>query len=445
MFNGFSLVLGNRIQEGIRELNPIQNDPELSISAILALLYAHKRCNVIDKEALINLDMKLKQERKNLTPIGSYYAAVFLYLSGKTEKSKEYTERVLKIHPEHAEALTLKAWCELKLGPHIGKHIIELFDRSLNVKKSIDANLGQVKYHQMCNDIENALNILSRISIRHPEINVPLVEKMKVQLGMWNWEHSLETSSRILNLDPQNIEALRVKTIIQICRDGNYNAALSTIQELYLAIERTEGTNSDLFLHIAELLSRVSGMNYLILNEAYKFAEKAIQISPGTADYITQMGYICVLQEKYKESMKAFRSATKLDDNSALALCGLTLCTIQEQGPTEQVRQQIEFLTEIQGENKLPLLLFMSAKLSTDNPNEAIKYLNETCETQFKNLRTLPFGSEYLRQFDPGFLLDVVKELLKYSPIQQTVTVGEILSRDTLHITLTQSLNILGL
>lgn len=152
---------------------------------------------------------------------------------------------------------------------------------------------------------------------------------------------------------------------------------------------------------------------------------------------------IAVLQEKYKDAIKAFRSATKLDDSSVMALCGLTLCTILDQGSIEQARQQIEFLFEIQGDNKIPLLSFMAAKLTNDVPNEAIKLLIETCETQFRNLGTLPFGPDYLRRFDPGFLLDVVKEMLKYSPIQQSITVGEILSRDTLHITLTQSLNIL--
>lgn len=152
---------------------------------------------------------------------------------------------------------------------------------------------------------------------------------------------------------------------------------------------------------------------------------------------------IVVLQEKYKDAIKAFRSATKLDDSSVMALCGLTLCTILDQGSIEQARQQIEFLFEIQGDNKIPLLSFMAAKLTNDAPNEAIKLLIETCETQFRNLGTLPFGPDYLRRFDPGFLLDVVKEMLKYSPIQQSITVGEILSRDTLHITLTQSLNIL--
>lgn len=297
LFNGFSLVLGNRIQEGIRELNPIQNDSDLSIGAILALMFAHKRCNVVDKEALLTLETKLKQERKNLSATGSYYAGVFLFLSGKVDKAKEYAERVLKIHSDHPEALILKGWCELSLNNgRYNKQTLELFDRALNIKKSIDANLGQVKYHQLNGDVENALNILGRISIRYPDINIPLVEKLKTQLGHWNWEHALESANRILNLDANNIEALRVKIVIQLCRDGSYNASLPVLQQLYKAVERGEATNADLFYQIAGLLTKISGKNYLVLNEAYKFIDKAIQISPGHAEYITEMGYICILQ-----------------------------------------------------------------------------------------------------------------------------------------------------
>lgn len=435
-------MLGNRVQEGIRELIPIQNDPDLTLAAILALMYGHKRCNIIDKEALIALDAKLKQERKNLSPTSSYYAAVFLFLSGRIDKAKEYTDKVLKVYTDHPEALTLKGWCELRLKTSAQRNTLELFTRALKIKKSIDASLGQVKYYQMFNDIENALTTLNQISIRYPELNIPLVEKMKTQLGNWNWDHNLETLNRILEQEFLNIEALQTKAITEICREGNYNNALTTLHKLYDAVAKIEGSNAELFAQISQLIAKISGKNYLILNEAYKFADKAIQMSPGNAQYISDIGFICAQQEKFKDANKFFRQATKLDDNSVIALCGLTYCTLLESGPNEQARQQIDFLTEIQGDTKIPLLLYMSAKLNEDS-DQAVKQLIEACEMQFKNLQTLPFGAEYLRVFDAVFLLDVATELLKYSPIQEMVAVGEVLSRDSLHITLTTCLNIL--
>lgn len=443
LYNGIALILGNRIQEGIRELNPIQSDRDCGMSAILGLMYGHKRCTVIDKEALINFDGKLKEERKKLTSNSAYYSAVFLFHSGKVEKAREYAEKSLKFNPDFSEAIILKGWCELSLSTRVNKSILELFDRALQFGKSIDGSIGQMKFFQMNNDFERAISVLNKLSVRYPELNIPLVEKMKTQLSSWNWEHSLETAHRILNLEPTNIEALRVRCLVVICRDGNYSDGAAGLQVLFKAVEKSEPTNTELYLQISQLFSRVCGRNILILDETNKFAEKAVQLSPGNADYLTEMGYHSVYFGKYKEATKYFRSATKLDDSSIYALCGLTLCQLIESGPCEQVSQQIEFLTEIQGPNKIPLLLWMSAKMIQNNSDQAIAQLTQSCEIQFKNLKTLSYGPEYLRKFNPDFLLQVTNELLHYSPIQSTISFGSSLTKENLHISLKHSLNIL--
>lgn len=445
LYNGFALVLGNRIQEGIRELSPVMGEKEFSMAAILGLIYAHKRCTTVDKEALIAFDVALKDQRKKLTSNSAYYSAVFLLLSGKVEKSREYAERALKLNRDSVDAMALKGWTELCLNAKNNRGALELFDRALTAGKNIDANLGQMKYHQLNNDFETAISVLNKLSVRYPELNIPLVEKMKTQLASWNWDHARETAARILTLEPTNIEALRVNGLVLICRDGNAEAGLACLQTLYAALNRIEPTNCDLYIQIAQLFGRTCGRNRDILEFTTKFCEKASQMSPGNADYITELGYHAVLLGKFKEATRYFRSATKLDDSSVRALCGLTLCQLTESGATEQVKQQIEFLSEIeQGANgRTPLLLYMSAKLSHPNADAAIAMLVQACEIQFKNLKTLAYGSEYLRNFDADFLLTVTVELLQYSPIQSTVVMGTAMAKETLHISLKHSLNIL--
>lgn len=442
-YNGIALVLGNRNQEGIRELTPMQGEKEFSMAVILALMFAHKRCTVVDKEAILNLDVKLKEERKQLTAYSAYYSAVFLLLTGKYDKAKEYAEKALKLNSNFPDALSLKGWTELLGGTRINRGTFELFEKTLESGKSIDASLGQVRYYQINNDYENAIGILNKLSIRYPELNIPLVEKMKSQLANWHWDHSMETSSRILNLEPTNIEALRVKILILVCRDGNYGGGARELQKLLSAMSKVEPSNSELYFQIGQLFSRVCGRNIMILDETIKFIEKANQLSPGNAIYLTEYGYHAYLAGKMKEATKNFKSATKVDDSAILALCGLTLCQLAESGPSEQVSQQIEFLTEIQGTAKLPLLLWMSSKLFHDDSQKAISVMVEACEIQFKNLRTLSFGSEYLRRFDPDFLLEVARDLLQHSPIQLSVSMGSLSSREGLHISLKHSLNIL--
>lgn len=413
------------------------------MAAILGLIYAHKRCTVIDKEALLTFDSRLKDERKQLTTQSAYYAGVFLLLSAKLEKAKEYAVKSLKLLRTSTDAMVLKGWAELLINLKLSVTTLELFDNALAIGKHFDANLGQIKYHQINNDFEAAISVINHLSIRYPELTVPLVEKMKTQLSSWNWDHCNETAARILNLEPTNIEALRIKTLGLICHDGNYSGGLKSLQRLYSALNKVEPTNCDLYLHIAQLFARTCGRNHDIIECTFLFVEKASQMSPAIADYITEMGYHLILLGRYKEAAKYFRSATKLDDSSIQALCGLTLCQMAESGPTEQVTQQIEFLNEIQGTIKSPLLLFMSAKIVEENPDKAIALLIEACEIQFKNLKTMAYGTEYLRSFDPDFLLQATNELLQYSPIQSMVIVGQIISKETLHISLKHSLNML--
>lgn len=440
-FNGIALILeGVRLQEGIRELNQLQGDKELGMAVVLSLMYAHKRCSVIDKEELVSLDSRLKEERKRLSSISAYYSSLFLFLTGKIDKAREYTDKAQRLSPNNPEILTLKGWCELVSNKNRSSFILELFDKALEHGKQIDANIGQVRYHQLNNDFEAAITVLNRLSVRYPDLNIPLIEKMRCHLSNWNWDNAIETSTRILNLEPTNLEALQVKILILIAKNGNHTSSASALQYLLTTMEKIEPANGDLFMRMGQLFSRICGRNAEILANTYSFAEKAYKLNSSNAEYITELGYQNVLQQKYKEATKLFKLASKLDDSSMYALCGLTLCQMMETGISEQVSQQIEFLTEIQGEDKVPLLLLMSSKLLHAEHDKAVQLLAQGSEIQFKNLNTMSYGLEYLRQFNPDFLLQLVKELLKHSPAVQSV---EMMAVESLHPALRHSGNIL--
>ncbi|KAL9694787.1 hypothetical protein quinque_014072 [Culex quinquefasciatus] len=416
-YNGMALVLeGVRLQEGIRELNQLQGDREFGMAVILSLMYAHKRCSVIDKEEIVQLDGKLKDERKRLTATSAYYSALFLFLTGKIDKAREYADKAMRLSPSSPEVLSLKGWCELYLNKHRSSFILDLFEKALEQGKQFDANIGQVRYHQLNNDYETAISVLNRLSVRYPELNIPLVEKMKCNLSNWNWDNAVETATRILNLEPTNLEALQLKILILIAKDGNFTGSVSALQYLFKAMEKIEPANGDLFM------------------------QKAHKLNPSNAEFLTELGYQTALQKKYKEATKLFKTASKIDDSSMYALCGLTLCQMMESGVSEQVSQQIEFLTEIQGDEKIPILLLMSSILYQTDHDKAVALLIEASEIQFKNLKTLSYGAEYLRQFNPDFLLELVKELLKHSPAEHN---ADIISVDALHPTLRQCSNIL--
>lgn len=214
------------------------------------------------------------------------------------------------------------------------------------------------------------------------------------------------------------------------------------LEHLFGAIRKVEPANAELFLQVGQLFTRIACRDPLILQQTLKFVEKAHQLCPSNARCLTELGFLHVQMDNLKDAVKYFKQATKVDDGATEALCGLTLCQLTENGPSEQVAQQIEFLVELQGETKLPLILLMSARMNP-NADEKIALLVQSCEWHFKNLRTICFGTEYLRAFNPTFLLDLAMDLLQLCPVQSAVKSPANGSPAFLHVSVRQTLNIL--
>lgn len=52
---------------------------------------------VADKDIIQELDAKVKEDRKSASPKSLYYAGLFLWLLGRNDKAREYTERMIKL------------------------------------------------------------------------------------------------------------------------------------------------------------------------------------------------------------------------------------------------------------------------------------------------------------------------------------------------------------
>ena len=112
-FYGLALVLEGQLQEGIRELDLVQTYTEVQLGSLLALIWAHKRCSTLDREAITAYDLKLKEERKRADDQALYYASLFLLYVDKADKAKDYVDRLLKINPNSVDGLNLKGWVEV--------------------------------------------------------------------------------------------------------------------------------------------------------------------------------------------------------------------------------------------------------------------------------------------------------------------------------------------
>ncbi|XP_061402484.1 tetratricopeptide repeat protein 21B-like [Musca vetustissima] len=445
LYNGMSLVLGHRMQEGIRELNPLKSDAEFGIAAILALLYAHNRCSAVDNEAIQSLEQRLNEDFNTAGAMAFYNASLFLFFAKCFNEARTYINKALKIESNHEYCIILHAWINIyQTKVDVDGNIIQRLENILSHVNNIDATLALVRCFQLRGQFENAINCLIRLSIRYPQLNIPLIVKMETQIAALKWDQAYETALRIINLEPTNITALQIKACILIVRDGNLKGGISTIQQLLVATERVELGNMKLILNICKLVVRICSRNTDMITLTLRFIDKIIQANPTYTESIVELGYQRMLLGNNNEAAICYRSATKIETNNFNALCGLTLCQIMENGRSEQVLQQIDYLCDKMAGEEHPLLALLQAKVAKKS-DDAIQILTNATEKHMRNLEGELFGPEYLLKLDPEFLLEITSEFLRHSPLQMNIKQGLNLMQDTVHITLKHCISILEL
>ncbi|XP_050699357.1 tetratricopeptide repeat protein 21B-like [Eriocheir sinensis] len=428
-YSALSQLLQGRTQEAIRQLQSLQHDREVMLGTLLALIHAHRRCQVVDREAVALLDSKLKEERKRASEGPLYYAGMFLFLSGRLDKAREYVDRMLKLNQEHEEGLVLKAWVELATGKESRvRNLMEYLDPVLQKSsRHMDALFAKAKFYENRSNYKESTETLNLLVVAYPGFTGPLVEKAKVNLSEQDWDQCLESANRVLSTDSHNIEAMKYRTLYALCRKGNYDEAAQNLRTLYTEMDRSEPNNAALFIHMAQLFSRLCGRNNLVLEETFMMASKAAKVDSGSAEYLTEVGYQCLLQGRNKEATRYYKNATKLDESSVAALTGIISCQLLD-GQVDVAEQQLEFLKEVQRSlGGSPDILYLSAVLGRmkHQPSDVIlALLQEAIDNHFKSHRGMSFGSTYLAALNPDFLLLIVNECLIYAPNQPSPTEG---------------------
>lgn len=51
----------------------------------------------LDREVIQEMEAKIKEDRKSASPQSLYHAGMFLWLLGRNDKAREYTERMIKL------------------------------------------------------------------------------------------------------------------------------------------------------------------------------------------------------------------------------------------------------------------------------------------------------------------------------------------------------------
>uniref|UniRef100_A0A669QCM8 Tetratricopeptide repeat protein 21B n=1 Tax=Phasianus colchicus TaxID=9054 RepID=A0A669QCM8_PHACC len=418
-YRAYGALRTGDVQEGIRQLESIKNKQEVSLCVIMALIYAHKKSPNPDRDAILELDTKLKEQRKTAGQQALYFAGLFLWHLGREDKAREYIDRVIKVSGGDKEGLILKAWLDLTCGKetHI-KKAVKYFDEALQEGNDVFALLGKTQYFEIRQNYSGALETVNQIIANFPNFLPAFIKKMKLQLALQDWEQAVETAHRLLQKDALNLEATRMEALHFLCREGNIREVslagcrqLSTMQPL-LGV-------SSLFLLVYCVC--ICGRNQLILQHTQTLVERAFNLDSDNAEFATELGYQMILQGKVKEALKWYKTAMTLDETSVSALTGIIRCQLI-QGQLEDAEQQLEFLNEIQQSiGKSGELSFLHAVLAMKKQKrqeEVIALLNDVLDTHFSSLHGFPLGVEYFEKLNPDFLLEIIREYLNFCPAQ---------------------------
>ncbi|XP_018408984.1 PREDICTED: tetratricopeptide repeat protein 21A [Nanorana parkeri] len=427
-FKAYGILTEDRVQEAIRELESIREVPDVSLCALMLLIYAHKKSGTFDREEVSDLESKLKETRRSAGPKALYYAGLLLWLLGRSDKAQEYIDRMLKMSNRSNEGLVLKGWLLLTPGPSLAK-CVKYFEEGIQSNKDLLGIIGKAEGFMMQKNYSGALDIINQIIVNFPTFLIALSLKMRYVLAQQDWDQSLEIAQRILSINGNNIDAFQMLAIYSLTREGNIPKALLYLKDLISALEMMEPRNPVLHFQKICVIYSLCGRNRSILQEISGFCERTYKISQH-AELAADLGKLHMYQGNVSEAANWYSTAMNLDANHVEALTGIIWCQIL-QNNLEDAEQQLDFMREVQqslGRSKE--LCYVEALLASKKEKDEkiiLDHLKESVDMHFAALNNLPLGVEYLEKLDPTFIVDIVKEYLEFCP-KQPASPGQTIS-----------------
>ncbi|CAM4741593.1 unnamed protein product [Rotaria magnacalcarata] len=418
-YSALALLMDVRLHEAMRELEQLRNKPELAVATLLALAHGHKQHKIPDREAIAELEVKIKELRKQVDDTALFYAAHTLYIIGKADKAMEYIERATKQNPTNIFALTLKGW--ILISNDIAKESKQYFDAALKLESNFpDAAFGYAKYREIRSNFSQALEYVNRVLATKSDYLPAVLENMKLQLCMQDWEQCEDVAQRAFRIDSNCVEAHKYHYLYLLCKEGNYTDAQQAFNRLLQSIDISEPKGAWQYFEISQVVARVCGRNSQILHQSDILLQRALELDSANADYLIEGGYQALMATKMNEAIKFYKSAARTHADNMGAVYGIIHCQILE-GKFAEAKQQIEFQHEVQSGNSAEIAHLRAILAKHENtmvPDQIVQLFDSAAEQHFKNLRGLPLGKKYLLCLNPDFILEIVREYMNNTSLK---------------------------
>ncbi|XP_051970171.1 tetratricopeptide repeat protein 21B [Xyrauchen texanus] len=230
-FKAFGTLMEGHTQEALRELIQLKDVPHLSLCSTIALIYAHRRCESIDREAVDELTSDLKLLGSSAGDGAFYYAALLYWILNRNLKAKTCISKMLKLCNASPQGLILKGWILLTSETEENRpQAIRCFDSGVQDSGNVFGLMGKIEFFMANQNEACALDIANRIIVCHPDFTPAHTMKMKAFLSLRDWEQTEEVALRILERDEHDLKALQMMTVIAVAKDGNMGLVRDGLQ-----------------------------------------------------------------------------------------------------------------------------------------------------------------------------------------------------------------------
>lgn len=307
LYEAVALILLNQLEEGIQHLEKLLSEKDVKLAATVALKFTHEIIGSSNKDYLSKLEDQIGEIMKSSNSLAFYYCAFTLMAFKQFQHSLQYINKSLTIQNDESQHIILKGWILLQLENELWKQdsIYTLFQKGIQLNpKNLDGIIGISELYLRNDNFSEALNIINKSVVQFPSNDLPLIQKLRIQFGMYDWDQVIDTINRITSNNTTNIYARRIFITTLLCYSADYKEAIIELSNFKNILDTEESKNSTYILECSKLFSRICNKNNDILVITSMMLENALNSNSENLEILVEMGNQCLMRNDFKNALR---------------------------------------------------------------------------------------------------------------------------------------------
>lgn len=187
---------------------------------------------------------------------------------------------------------------------------------------------------------------MNDLLLSHSDFTPVLIEKCRMNLNIQDFDTLKESIREVIKVDKHSVHAYQYWTFYELCIKGNLDEARDKFERLNALIQEKEGSNDEILLFTASLMSRICGRSTRIIEICIRMLNKCLKLKPVAPEPMIELANCYYMISDFEKANKLFNDAAGIDLESQSPMVGL-LKTMIAQNKFGEAEMQLEFLIEM--------------------------------------------------------------------------------------------------